>query len=741
MLMNTYELNSEGYIPSSSADASVPEWPFASAMQQHPTLVIKNDDLFLVTDRLGNVVNPGKGSVVTGLFCRDTRFLSRSELQIERRSPIFLSSSSDSGYSLQISCTNPVIEGKLKAESIGIHRAIVLRGGLFEEIEIRNYNTHAVQFELSLSFATDFQDLFEVRQYGDLRPQRGIALKPTCQLTHSCQHVDLSFAYRGLDGALMESHLRFTHLPPDRIQGYTAIWHLQLGSQETQLIGYKLQPWTNQQPIPHVSMPLSLAEARHEAQQEQDAWFYHITQIRSSSPTLNPIIERAEQDTYLLLQSFAKGKALAAGIPWYSALFGRDSIIAAWQTLMLQPTIARDTLLTLAHYQGQHSQDWRDEDPGKILHELRFGEMARNQEVPHSPYYGTVDATPLWLILYADYYAWTGDLSTIEQLWRNAIAAMNWIDRQCQATGYLRYARRAERGIDNQGWKDSGDCIVNRDGKLVEGPIALCEVQGYVYAAKLRLSHLATQLQQPDLAQRWRSDAEALKARFNRDFWLAEDQYCALALDRDGNPVDSITSNPGHCLQLGIFDPDKADRVAKRLRSPDLFSGWGIRTLSSHSPAYNPIGYHLGSVWPHDNALIAVGLRTLGYIDHAFTIAQGLFDMMGYQPDRRPPELICGYERQPGQGPVHYPVACSPQAWATASIFQLLQMMVNPIADAANHSLTIRNPALPDGIDALVLRNLCVGSSRVDLELERSGDTVACKVSNRQGNLSVIIEP
>ncbi|GAC1490691.1 MAG: hypothetical protein NVS2B14_02890 [Chamaesiphon sp.] len=374
------------------------------------------------------------------------------------------------------------------------------------------------------------------------------------------------------------------------------------------------------------------------------------------------------------------------------------------------------------------------------MHELRLGEMARCQEVPHTPYYGTVDATPLWLMLYAEYYAWTADYETLERLWPNALAAMDWIDRNYKKTGYLSYDRKSSRGLANQGWKDSEDCIVNRKGRLVTGPIALCEVQAYVYAAKIRLSQIAQMKKRLDLADCWQDEARELKMRFNQDFWMADQDYCALALDGEGKQADSISSNPGQCLSLGIFEVEKAYSVAERLRAPDMFSGWGIRTLSSSSPAYNPMGYHVGSVWPHDNAMIAMGLRSLGLIDQALELSQGLFDTIRYQPYQRPPELFCGYERNGSRDPVEYPVACSPQAWATGSVFELLQMMVNLVPDAPNNYLRIIDPALPESINRLSLHNLRVGPTILDLEFERSGNTTACRVAKKRGNLRVVIE-
>jgi glycogen debranching enzyme len=476
-----------------------------------------------------------------------------------------------------------------------------------------------------------------------------------------------------------------------------------------------------------------------ELSEERD-WSLQVTQIRSDNRAFNQVIERAEQDIFLLRQTFGKDKALSAGVPWFSTLFGRDSLIAASQTLILDPTIARQTLHVLAQYQGKTDDNWREEEPGKILHELRMGEMARCHEIPHTPYYGTVDATPLWLMLYAEHYAWTYDRETLDRLWLNALAAMDWIDRNLQDTGYLSYDKRSKRGLVNQGWKDSSDCIINRQGQIAKGPIALCEVQAYVYAAKVRLSEIARLKKRLDLADRWQEEANDLKIRFNRDFWMEDQDYCALALDGEGKPVDSITSNPGHCLHLGLLTTERAHSVAERLRAPDMFNGWGIRTLSSLSPAYNPMGYHIGSVWPHDNGLTAMGLRSLGFVDQSLEVAQGLIDMTLDQPYQRPPELFCGYERNGEGSPVQYPVACSPQAWATGTIYQLLHMMVNLVPDAPSNYLRIIDPALPESINRLSLQNLRVGQTLLDLEFERSNTTTACRVVKKRGNLRVVIE-
>ncbi|WP_414526848.1 glycogen debranching N-terminal domain-containing protein [Nodularia chucula] len=732
--LETISLDGKTFTP--AAQLPIPEWPSVVSERPQPTLTVKDDDLFLVTDTMGNISGCSleDGNPNVGLFCADTRFLNRLELQIAGRSPILLSSTAEKGFSVSVLCTNPNIDQHLKAETVGIRREIVLNGALFEEIEISNYSTTNVSFELSISFDADFADLFEVR--GAEREKRGKVLRSL----ESISTESLTLAYQGLDGLFMESRIQFQYHQPDYFQGYTAIWRLDLASHETRKLGYRVNMLTNNQPSSTVSAALTLVQAKAAELMEEQEWMQQITQIRSDKSIFNRVIERAEKDMYLLRQSFGKYKTVSAGVPWFSALFGRDSLITASQTLMLNPQIAKETLMILASYQGKTEDNWREEEPGKILHELRFGEMARCQEIPHTPYYGTVDATPLWLMLYAEYYAWTHDQETLDKLWPNALAAMEWIDRHLQQSGYLTYYRKSPRGLTNQGWKDSGDCIVNHQGELAEGPIALSEVQAYVYAAKIQVAEIAKMKKRLDLAERWLDEARHLQVRFNQDFWLKDQDFCALALDGDGQPVESITSNPGHCLNLGIFTPEKAYSVAERLRAPDMFNGWGIRTLSSLSPAYNPMGYHIGSVWPHDNSLIAMGLRSLGLIDQALEVFQGLFDMTSQQPYQRPPELFCGYERNGDHAPVRYPVACTPQAWATGTIFQLLQMVVNLVPDAQNNCLRIIDPTLPESINSLSLHNLKVGGTILDLEFERSGSTTACRVVKKRGNLRVVIE-
>src|SRR4028119_702907 len=438
MTTDTLELDGKSFVL--AEQVPIPEWPCVLSERPQPTLTIKDNDLFLVTDTLGNIAGclGDDTNASMGLFCHDTRFLSRLELQINGHSPVLLSSTSDKGFGLSVLCTNPSMDGgtrleggdklepdvevegsaifdlaPLRADTVGINREIVLNGALFEELTVCNYSTSSIRFQLSLSFDADFVDLFVVRGYGRknkgqllrLVPKELAGLKvdtlehsdeefqPTnhSTLQPSSPSSELTLAYKGLDGSLMESRIEFVHLQPDYLKGYTAVWELELSSHETQKLGYRLQMMTNNRPTSRVSAPATLAQARAAELSEEQEWLQHVTQIRSDKNTFNRVIERAEQDAYLLRQSFGKGKVLSAGVPWFSTLFGRDSIIAASQIMMLDPTIACETLTILAEYQGKQDDDWRDEQPGKILHELRMGEMARCQEIPHTPYYGTAE--------------------------------------------------------------------------------------------------------------------------------------------------------------------------------------------------------------------------------------------------------------------------------------------------------------------------------------------------------------
>jgi glycogen debranching enzyme len=428
-------------------------------------------------------------------------------------------------------------------------------------------------------------------------------------------------------------------------------------------------------------------------------------------------------------------------VPWYNALFGRDSLITALQLVAIRPQIARDTLVVLARLQADRHDDWRDAEPGKILHELRIGELARSGEIPHTPYYGTVDATPLWLMLLGAYESWTADRALVDRLWPNALACLNWIDRygDLDGDGFVEYSRRSPKGLLNQGWKDSAEGIRWRDGRLAEGPVALVEAQAYVFAARMEVARLARIRGDHDLAQAQQVAAEALRARFEDGFWLEHAGTYAMALDRGKRAVDAVASNAGHALWCGIASPERARRVAESLLGPELFSGWGIRTLSTRTAGYNPIGYHLGTVWPHDNAICAAGLWRYGFRREASRIAGALLEATQYFRDARLPELFCGFDRADSPYPVPYPVACSPQAWAAGSLFHLLVSMLGLEPDAASRELRLLSPALPDWLPELRLENLRVGEAVVDLLVRRNDGSTGVEVLRRSGELDVVV--
>jgi glycogen debranching enzyme len=473
------------------------------------------------------------------------------------------------------------------------------------------------------------------------------------------------------------------------------------------------------------------------------AWERGTATAVSDHELFNLVLKRSVSDLRLLLNDGPGPgeRYVAAGVPWFTTLFGRDALISAFQSLAFRPQLAVETLSVLAAHQATEDDPWRDAEPGKILHELRSGEMARTGELPHTPYYGSVDSTPLWLILLGATFEWTGDRGLVDRLWPNAMAALGWIDRygDLDGDGFIEYQRRSERGLLNQGWKDSGDAVRDRHGQEMVGPIALAEVQGYVFDAKRRLAGLARMRGEDDLAARLDADAAALAARFEAAFWVEDQRFYAMALDGEKRSCDAIGSNPGQCLWSGIVSPERARDVIDRLLRPSMFSGWGIRTYAADQPGFNPIGYHTGTVWPHDTSLIAAGFKRYGFDDASNRLAGQMLEAAQRFPDYRLPELFCGFDRADSHTPVPYPVACSPQAWAAGSSFLFLETMLGLRAHADLGELELWHPHLPDWLGKVTLTDLRVGEASVDLLFHRWRGTTSAEVLRKVGDLNVTI--
>jgi glycogen debranching enzyme len=701
------------------------------------TLAVKEGETFLYCDLEGNLDHGGDYGL--GLYHRDTRFLSEFRMTVSGRDPVLLSSSSERAYMSHVDLTNPdLYEGDavmVTQQTLNIRRIRAINGRLFERVRVKNYNGHAISLDLAFSLAADFADIFEVR--GMVREEHGELEAPVV----NDRVVD--FAHLGRDGVRRLTRIEFASTP-DRIDEeddgtVTATFRLHLGPYQTRMLGLTVDPITDGvEPA-----PLEFDVAVHDLRRSYEDWERDSTQVVTDNELFDQLLERSIRDVRALSTRTTDGHLmLAAGIPWYVTLFGRDALIAAHQLLSVNPTLARDTLELLARHQGRREDPWRDEEPGKILHEIRHGELAGAGDIPHTPYFGSIDATPWFLILYGAHLRWTGDLDVAQALLPNAEAALGWIDEygDRDGDGFVEYQTRSPGGIRNQGWKDSHDAIVHADGRMAETPIALAEVQAYVYLAKLRMADVYEALGQEQRAEFLRGQAHELRRRFNDAFWMDDEQYFAGALDRDKRQVRTVMSNPGHALYCDIADPDKARAMAKRLLAPDMFSGWGVRTMSKSAAGYNPMSYHNGSVWPHDNALIAAGLKRYGFVRSTNRVATALFDAAIHADYLRLPELFCGFTRRSPNRPVSYPVACSPQAWAAGAPFLMLQAMLGISARAERNLLTVNEPHLPSWLHTVELRNLRVGSSRITLLFRREGEITSFSLLQRDGDVRVVME-
>jgi len=692
--------------------------------------VLKHGDTFGVFDLHGDVQSFEKGE--QGLYHAGTRFLSRFELLLGRRRPLLLSSTiSEDNTILAVDLTNPdVVQGDrviVPRGSLHIFRARTLwNGHSIERVRISNHALQPIQMPLALQFDADFCDVFEVR--GTRRDQRG-------------HRGDDRFTadggvlrYVGLDHIERRTIISWDR-PPSRYDNGSAVFSITLEPQQVTEI--------------EIAIACEIAEPR------KDVRYADVVQrsrngaaareaghcdVASSNESLNRWFSRSSADLRMMLTETPYGIYPYAGIPWFSTPFGRDGIVTALEMLWASPGIARGVLEFLAATQATSESDVQDAQPGKILHEMREGEMAALGEVPFGKYYGSADATPLFVMLAVAYFERTGDRQFIDRLWPHILAALEWMEEYGDADddGFIEYARRSHSGLIQQGWKDSYDSVFHVDGALADAPIAMCEIQGYAYQAwrgAAKLAKLRGDLQQ---SRDWRTRAARLLSHFDRAFWCEDLSTFALALDGEKRPCRVRTSNAGHALFTGIAKPARARALADVLMDDAMFAGWGLRTVAAGEARYNPMSYHNGSVWPHDNAMVAAGLGRYGFTSEATRIMSGMLDLSQSVDGYRLPELICGFHRRRGESPTLYPVACAPQSWAAGAAYMLLAACLGLEVDGAACRLSFRRAMLPDRIEWIRLTNLSVGDGNVDLLLTRHTQDVGIQVLRREGHVEIL---
>ena len=696
-------------------------------------LVLKNERVFLLIDERGDIKPAGHCGL--GFFHDDTRMLSHYELMLAGAPTTVLSAQVVRMYSSQVDLAvdDSTFGGNSwnVTNAVHVRREIVIDDRLTERITFTNFLDRPIDFWAALSFANDFADIFEVR--GWKRPERGTFYHPVVGPR------SVIFSYRGVDGALLSSGTIFDD-EPDEIGPRLARWRFRLEPHRPHrlewhvLVNPPLDGSRLDSGRSHRHRDIERRRAPLEA--VYDSWRGGCTHFSSNVAEFNSTLDHAITDIRSLYTEADGMPIISAGIPWYSAPFGRDSIITSLQTLPLNPQVAIDTLRYLARTQGQRVNTDTEEQPGKIMHELRRGELARAGEIPHVPYYGTIDATPLWLILLHETWRWTGDEALVRELLPHAERALAWIDEygDVDGDGFLEYEKTSPNGLVNQGWKDSWDGVPFPDGHLPDPPIALVEVQGYACDAKRRMSALYHAFGDSARATILRRQAAQLRERIIDRYWLEELGTFALALDGHKRVLPTVTSNAGHLLWCRIPDAMRSARMAARLLAPDMFSGWGLRTVSASHTVYNPMSYHDGSVWPHDNGIVALGLALSGQKPAMLPIFSALYGAADGLPYNRLPELYCGMVRAQGLRPVLYPVSCLPQAWASGSFFMLLQAATGILPDAPARELHIREPLLPTFLNELVMHGLRVGGSRLSLQFTRRGNRTLANLLDVEGD-------
>jgi glycogen debranching enzyme len=693
--------------------------------------VLKHNDSFAILDASGNIwgKNRTDNSISDGLLHNDTRILSRAILTAGNKALLPVQSA--------IKNDNVIFEAKLTNAALKdipegvleIKRTIFLwNDNLYEKTEVRNTTASKIDVPFEFSSAADFLDIFEVR--GAKREKRGETHPPEQSAS------GVKYSYTGLDKVQRATAVSFSPAPDSSVDG-AAIFNLHIPPQGTQTLYKKMGIAGSSAGISKESFEKAQKDALAFVQKQLD----HRPKITSSNKAFDQWVHQDAVDIILLTTELKTGLYPYAGIPWYSTAFGRDGIITAFQMLWQDPSLAKGTLSLLAAKQADKTSAFHDCEPGKILHEIRLGEMANTGEIPHSPYYGTADATPLFIFLAGAYYERTGDAAFIKSIWPNIEQALNWIDQygDKDGDGFVEYLRGTEKGLSNQGWKDSVDAISHADGTLAPGSIALCEVQGYVYAAKHAAAEMARVLGKNALADQLEESAATLKEKFNDKFWSDELGTYALALDGQKKPCLVNTSNPGHLLFSGIVPDDRAKKVAEKLMAPDMFSGWGIRTLATNEKRYEPLkhpqGYHNGTVWVHDTAICAAGFERYHMEDKAARLLTALFNAAGHFPDMRLPELFGGLPREAKAAPAFYPVACNPQAWASGSGSMMLQSMLGIRIDGKNKRVMVENPRLPAWLEDISIQNIRIGNSAISLKFQRQDKGVNVTVINKSNDI------
>lgn len=701
-----------------------------SSLADGRILPLLHKDTFAVFDRYGDIQPVGLGQ--QGLFHEETRHLSRFEMRIAGHKPLLLSSTvHEDNVMLAVDLTNPDIEllsGDLPRGTLHISRNKFLAEGVcFDQITVRNFSAREVDTQLSFTFAADFADIFEVR--GKTRKQRGKYLPE--ERGAGC----VTLSYEGLDHVVRRTLVRCSGLPSRTESGIIFV-PIHLEPQQETVFSLDLICERNGVYRRVITFEETLAGIQKERLLSPLADVH----IYTSNEQFNDWLNRSRADLNMLLAQTKFGPYPYAGVPWFSTVFGRDGIITALELLWLAPEVAKGVLSYLAATQATESDAERDAEPGKILHEMRKGEMARLREVPFGHYYGSVDSTPLFVLLAAAYYERTADKEFLRSIWPNILAALEWIDRygDLDGDGFVEYARKTDAGLLQQGWKDSQDSVFHKDGTLARGPIALCEVQAYVYAGKRGIATIAEDLGYPELAVKLRSQAEELRHKFSETFWSDDLGMFALALDGKKRPCRVRSSNAGQCLFSGIATRTQALRMMESLLLPELSSGWGIRTIASDEKRYNPMSYHNGSLWPHDNALIAFGSKDVPEKEVALRVFTGLLDLSLFVELHRLPELICGFPRRSGKGPTLYPVACAPQAWAAGAVFMTLQACLGLSIHAKESRIYLYYTALPEALRRVEIRNLRVGAASLDLAFERYSDSVGVDILRRTNHVEIL---